>query len=71
MMILGSLHQDLSRTVINGVTLKYVPDGFVGAASVSGKSFKHCLLLMWSVFDAGYVATVILPNTDFSIDFSF
>lgn len=70
-MILGGLHGGLLRAVINGVTLKHVPNGFVGAAGVSGKPFKHCLLLIWAVFDAGYVARVILPNTDFSIDFSF
>lgn len=27
-----------------------------------GKLFKHCLLLIWAVFDAGFVARVILPN---------
>lgn len=57
--------------VINGVTLKHVPDGFVGAAGVSGQPFKHCLLLIWAVFDAECVARVILSNTDFLIDFSF
>lgn len=57
--------------VINGVTLKHVSNGFVGAASVSGQPFKHCLLLIWAVFDAEYVARVILPNTEFLIDFSF
>lgn len=71
MMILGGLHQDLLRRVINGVTLKRVLNCFVGTAGVSGKPFTHCLLLIWAVFDAGYVARVILPNTDFSINFSF
>lgn len=70
-MILGGLHQDLLRRVINGVTLKRVLNCFVGTAGVSGKPFTHCLLLIWAVFDAGYVARVILPNTDFSINFSF
>ena len=32
---------------------------------MSGKLFKHCLLLIWAVFDAGYVARVILPNRVF------
>lgn len=71
MMILGGLRQDLLRRLINGVTLKRVPTGFVGVAGVSGKPFKHCLLLIWAVFDAGDVARVSPPNAGFLIDFSF
>lgn len=70
-MILGGLHQGLLRRVINGVTLKCVLTDFVMAASMSEKLFKLCLLLIQAVFDVGCVARVILPNTGFSIDFSF
>lgn len=63
-MILGDLHQDLLRGVIEEVPEVH-PTGLVGCAGVSRKPFKYGLLFMWAVFDAGYVARDLLPTQVF------
>lgn len=58
-MILGGLHQDLLRRVINGVTLRHVPTGLVGSTGVCRKPFKNGLILMWTVSDGSYITRVL------------
>lgn len=47
------------------------PTGLVRSADVSRKPFKHSLLLMQAVSEAGCVARVLLPTTGFWLIFLF